>query len=82
MRMTESEFEREKRYQGLMYFIKKMLCEGLLSEEEYRALCTEYAAELSPKTGTLLSENDLLCVQKRVMNGVGKEAESLENKED
>ena len=35
MRMTEEEFSRESRYQVLMHFIRKMLTDGLISEEEY-----------------------------------------------
>ncbi len=74
MRMTEAEFENEKRYQGLMYFLKRMLREGLIFEEEYRQLCTEYARRLSPKTGTLLAINNLICEPFRVMNVTGKGA--------
>ncbi len=72
--MTEAEFENEKRYQGLMYFLKRMLREGLILEEEYRQLCTEYASRLSPKTGTLLALNNLICEPFRAMNVTGKEA--------
>lgn len=33
--MTESEFENEKRYQLLMYQVKRMLRSALISEEEF-----------------------------------------------
>ena len=82
MRMTEAEFESEKRYQGLVYFLKQMLRDGLISEDEYCQLCTEYAQRFSPKTGTLLARNNLLCEPFRVMNGAGKEAKTFENQQD
>ena len=82
MRMTEAEFENEKRYQGLVYFLKQMLRDGLISEDEYCQLCTEYAQRFSPKTGTLLARNNLLCGPFRVMNGAGKEAKTFENQQD
>ena len=76
MRLTPEEFEAEKRYQGLMYFVKQMLRDGLISEDEYCQLCTEYAARFSPKTGTLLARNVLLSNSERVINGAGKEDEN------
>ena len=79
MRMTKAEFENERRYQGLMYFLKQMLRDGLIFEDEYCQLCTEYAQRLSPKTGALLARIDLICEPKRVMNSTGKEGKSLEN---
>lgn len=82
MRLTRDEFEAEKRYQGLMYFVKKMLRDGLISEGEFEQIRDDYAARISPKTGTLLAGNDLLCARDRVMNGVGKEATHLEDSKD
>ena len=61
MRLTAEEFEREKRYQGLMYFLKRMLRDGLISDDEYRQISAEYARTFSPKTGVLLSRIDLQC---------------------
>lgn len=80
--MTQEEFDREKRYQGLMYFVKQMRREGLLTDEEFCEISTDYARKLYPKTGALLAINDLLSVPQRVMNGGGKEAKSLENTQD
>ena len=34
MQMTQAEFDREKRYQVVMHFVRKMLHDGLISEEE------------------------------------------------
>ena len=82
MRMTQEEFDRENRYQGLMYFVNQLRREGLITAEEYCEISTEYARKLSPKTGALLALNDLLSSPKRVINGGGKEAKSLENTQD
>ena len=35
MRMTAGEFERERQYQTVMHFVRKLLEEGLISEEEW-----------------------------------------------
>ena len=75
MRMTEEEFDRKNRYQGLMYFVKKMWREGLITDEEYCQISTDYARSISPKTGSLLAVNDLLSDPKRVMNSGWKGGE-------
>lgn len=68
MKLTDQEFENEKRYQGLMYFVRKMLDEGIITKAEYLSICSDYAGRLSPKTGNLLPMNGLLCTPDRVMN--------------
>ena len=35
MQMTNEEFDREKRYQMVMLFVRKMLADGLITKEEY-----------------------------------------------
>ena len=35
MRMTQDEFDREKKYQVVMRFVRKMFTDGLISKEEY-----------------------------------------------
>lgn len=80
MRMTKQEFENEKRYELLMYQVKKMLKAGLISEDEFCEIETKYRQKYSPKSGGLLIIKDLLCERIRVMNGVGKEGENSENK--
>ena len=35
MKMTADEFDRELRYQAVMIFVRKMLEQGLINEEEY-----------------------------------------------
>ena len=34
MQMTEEKFDRERRYQTVMFFVRKMLDQGLITEEE------------------------------------------------
>lgn len=83
MQMTREEFDRERRYQTVMHFVKKMLLEGLISEEEYREIDTRNRRKLRPKTGDLLSGKFLLCASDRANMAHGKEAwqdaESNEN---
>ena len=82
MILTAEEFEAEKRYQGLMSLVGSMVRDGLISETEYECIAAEYAARLSPITGTLLAENELLCIQTRVNMVTGKEADGFENTKD
>ena len=82
MQLTQEEFDREKRYLGLLHFLKQMRRDGLISDDEYRQINAEYAHTYSPKTGALLARIDLLCEPKRVMNSAGKEAKTLESKQD
>ena len=72
--MTQDEFDREIRYQVLMYFVEKMLREGLISEEEYRQIDTKNRLELHPKTGDLLSGKSLIEAGYRANMTHGKEA--------
>lgn len=71
--MTEEEFENERRYEMLMYHVKRMLQSGIISEEEFLEIDTRYQQKYRPKSGGLLVRKDLLIQRKRVMNGVGKE---------
>jgi len=74
MRMTEEEFSRESRYQVLMHFIRKMLSDGLISEEEYCQIDTKYREKFLPITGDLLSGRALLSSPNRANMVAGKEA--------
>ena len=40
--MTQEEFDRERRYQLLMYQVKKMLRDGLITEVEFLEIDTRY----------------------------------------
>lgn len=82
MQLTQEEFGREKQYLGLLHFLKQMRRDGLISDDEYRQISSEYARTYSPKTGVLLARIDLLCEPKRVMNSAGKEAKTFESKQD
>ena len=75
MRMTAEEFDRERRYQTITYFMKKLLREGLISEEEFVRIDTENRAKFRPFTDSLLSGKFLLCPKNRVNMVAGKEAE-------
>lgn len=81
-RAAARELRKLKDYQGLMYFVKQMLRDGLITDCEFEQIASEYAAKLSPKTGTLLARNELLCVRNRANMGAGKEAKNLENSKD
>ena len=74
MRMTKHEFTRESRYQVLMYFIRKMLTDGLITEEEFRQIDTKYRGKFRPVTDDLLSGISLLSAGHRGNMLTGKEA--------
>ena len=76
MRMTQEEFDRERRYQTAAYFTKKMLLEGLITEEEFYQIDTRNREKYKPFSGSLLSGKFLLCASKRANIGLRKEAES------
>ena len=77
MRLTMAEFEAEKKYQGLMCFVKMMVRDGLISGCEYEQIAAEYAARFSPRTGPLLARINMHCAGNRVTNIGRKEAENL-----
>ena len=79
MRMTEAEFENERRYQMLMYHVKRMLRSGVITEEEFLEIDTRYRQKYRPKSGGLSVRKDLLIERKRVMNSAGKEVSQGEN---
>lgn len=76
MRMTQEEFDRERRYQTVTYFLKQLLQRGLISEEEFCQIDTRNREKFKPFTGTLLSGKFLLCTENRVNMGAGKEAKN------
>ncbi len=77
MIFSKEEFDRERAYQGMMYFVRGMLFNGLISDQEFEKISEDYAKRLSPKTGTLLSMNNLLCVENRGNIDNGKECKKL-----
>lgn len=82
MRMTQDEFDRERRYQTVTYFMKKLLFEGLITEEEFCQIDTRNREKFRPFTGSLLSGKFLLCASERVINCSGKEAQSHEKSDE
>ena len=77
--MTPEEFEREKRYQAVMYFVRQMLEQGLITKEEYCQIDTRNRAKFRPVTDTLLSGKFLLYPESRANMPAGKEARCHEN---
>lgn len=58
--MSETAFRAELQYQTAVSIAKKLLGQGLLTEEEYAVIDTKLRADFEPALGTLLSENDLI----------------------
>jgi hypothetical protein len=79
MRLTADEFDRELRYQTVMIFVRKLLDQGLINEEEYCRIDTKNRAKFRPVTGTLLSGKSLLFMGNGGNMLVGKEARNHEN---
>ena len=57
--MSSSEFHNEKLYQATMSMARKMLHDGLISEEEYRQIDTIFLEKYRPVFGTLFSDLSL-----------------------
>ena len=57
--MSKEEFRNEKLYQTTMYLARKMLEEGIISEEEYRQIDTIFLEKYKPVFGTLFSDISL-----------------------
>lgn len=58
--MNEQEFRNEKLYQTTMHIARKMLSEGLISEDEYCQIDTIFLEKYHPIIGTLFSEIPLI----------------------
>lgn len=54
--MNEEKFRDEKLYQTTMLLARKMLREGIISEEEYRQIDTIFLEKYRPFFGTLFSD--------------------------
>ena len=65
MKMTPEEFAREKAYQSCMYFVRRMLAEGVIDELDFERSEELLRDKYKPVTSYLLSCNDLLCVRSR-----------------
>ena len=57
--MSKADFRNEKLYQTTMHLARKMLEEGIISEEEYRQIDTIFLEKYKPVFGTLFSDISL-----------------------
>lgn len=57
--MSREEFRNEKLYQTTMHLARKMLSEGIISEEEYRQIDTIFLEKYKSVFGTLFSDISL-----------------------
>ena len=55
-RMSKEQMTNEKLYQATMSMVRRMLAEGLITEEEYRQIDTMFLEKYHPLFGTLCSE--------------------------
>ena len=62
--MNKEEFRNEKLYQTTMHLARKMLSDGLISEDEYRQIDTIFLEKYHPVLGTLFSESACYLGQK------------------
>ena len=54
--MTRDEERRECLYQTTMSLVRRLLCDGVISEEEYCGFDTKMQEKYAPVFGTLLSD--------------------------
>ena len=52
--------DSELKYQTLMYLVKQMLQEDIITPEEYESICFKYADHFKPRTGSLVARNEIL----------------------
>ena len=71
--MSNAEFRNEKLYQTTMSMARKMLGEGIISEDEYCQIDTIFLEKYNPVFGTLFSDISLTSGEKIVIYSVGKE---------
>ena len=57
--MSKEEFRNEKLYQTTMHLARKMLEDGIISEEEYRQIDTIFLEKYKPGFGRLFSDISL-----------------------
>lgn len=70
--MSKEDFKNEKLYQTTMSMARKMLSEGLITEEEYCRIDTIFLEKYRPVFGTLFSDISLTSGLKRVMYSSGR----------
>ncbi len=82
MLMSNQEFRNEYLYSITMGHVGRMLARGLITEEEYQEVNRRMKETYNPVSDGLILESDLQTRKNRAIMGTGKEAGSLENKED
>ena len=65
MRMNSEEFRNEYLYNSTMAQVRKLLEDGLISEEYYWQINTKMKEKYRPISDGLRSENELICALKR-----------------
>ena len=65
MRMSSEEFRNEYLYNSTMAQVRKLLEDGLISEEYYWQINTKMKETYRPISDGLISENELICALKR-----------------
>lgn len=54
--MTKEQFQREKMYQATMGMVRRMLSEGLISQEEYARVEQVFLEKYKPLIGSIYAE--------------------------
>lgn len=57
--MTKEQFQREKMYQATMGMVRRMLSEGLISQEEYARVEQVFLEKYKPLIGSIYAETPL-----------------------
>ena len=65
MKMTPEQFKKEHLYETTMMHLKRMLAQGLVTEEEYRAFEARFREKYQPVSYGLFCDIDLLCTENR-----------------
>ena len=52
--MKDDEFFREMNYQIIMYYARRLVSGGIITEDEYRGLNTDFLRKYKPVIGSLL----------------------------
>ena len=61
--MTKEQFHNEKMYQATMGMVRRMLSEGIISEEEYQRVDKIFIEKYSPVFGAVFSDMALTSQQ-------------------
>ena len=62
--MKDTQFDRERKYLGTMCIAKRLLREGVITEEEYCKIDTKFKGIYGPSLSTLFTDITLIDLQK------------------